>query len=97
MGVPLVVPEPAARARSEAPPSSSIAPYVGFTAAGLAVVAFSTAAIAGSIASSPPSGDTRKAQQEDLERRQDYAVAANVAFVAGGVFSAVAVVAFVWH
>ena len=51
----------------------------------------------GCIASSPPSGDTRKAQQEDLERRQDYAVAANVAFVAGGVFSAVAVVAFVWH
>lgn len=95
-GIVLTVPEPSDRAKSP-PPSSSVAPYVGFMATGLAVVAFSTAAVAGSVANSPPNGNTRKLQQEDLARRQDYAVAANVAFVAGGVFSAVAIVAFVWH
>ena len=83
-----------------APPLSSgpsVAPYVGFVAAGLAVVAFSTAAVAGSVANAPPSGDTRKLRQEDIERRENYAVAANVTLAAGGVFSAVAIVAFLWH
>jgi hypothetical protein len=78
----------------EKPPVST---YLGFGAAGLAVVAFSAAVIAGSVAKSPPSGETRKERQEDLERRNDYAVAANIAFAAGGVLSAVAVVAFVWE
>jgi hypothetical protein len=71
--------------------------YVGFGAAGLAVVAFSAAVIAGSVANSPPTGATRKERQDDLERRNDYAVAANIAFATGGVLSAVAVVAFVWE
>jgi len=91
------VPDPADRAKAQPSPGSSVAPYVGFVATGLAVVAFSTAAVAGSVASSPPSGDTRKLRQEDIERRQNYAVAANVALAAGGVFSATAIVAFVWH
>jgi hypothetical protein len=45
----------------------------------------------------PPSGDTRKLRQDDIGRRENYAVAANVALAAGGVFSAIAIVAFVWH
>lgn len=53
--------------------------------------------IAGSVAKSPLSGETRKERQVDWERREDYAVAANLAFVAGGVLSAVAIVAFVWE
>jgi hypothetical protein len=79
------------------PEQTSWSDLVGFTAAGAAIVAFSAAVIAGSIATSPPSGETRKEQQDDLARRHDYATAANVAFVAGGAFSAVAVVAFVWE
>jgi eukaryotic-like serine/threonine-protein kinase len=43
------------------------------------------------------SGHTRKLRQEDIERRENYAVAANVALAAGGVFSAIAIVAFLWH
>ena len=79
------------------PEQTSWSKVVGFTAAGAAIVAFSAAVIAGSVATSPPSGETRKEQQDDLARRHDYAAAANVAFVAGGVLSAVAVVAFVWE
>jgi hypothetical protein len=71
--------------------------YIGFGAAGLAVVAFSAAVIAGVVAKSPPNDETRKEYEEDLERRKDYAAAANVAFAAGGVLSAIAVVAFVWE
>jgi hypothetical protein len=71
--------------------------YIGFGAAGLAVVAFSAAVIAGVVAKSPPNDETRKAYEEDLERRKDYAAAANIAFATGGVLSAIAVVAFVWE
>jgi hypothetical protein len=70
--------------------------YVGFGAAGLAVVAFSAAVITGSIATAPSSASTRQQAQDDIERKEKYATAANVSFVAGGVFSAVAVVSFVW-
>jgi hypothetical protein len=76
---------------------SPVPTYIGFGAAGLAVVAFSAAVIAGSLAKSPPSDESRKEAQDDLARHHDYAVAANIAFVAGGVLSAVAVVAFVWE
>jgi hypothetical protein len=70
--------------------------YAGFGAAGLAIVAFSAAVITGSIASEPPSGSTRQQAQEDLERKQNYATAANVSLAVGGVFSAVAIVSFAW-
>ncbi len=70
--------------------------YVGFGAAGLAVIAFSAGVITGSMASEPPSGSTRGEAKADLERKENYAKAANVSFVAGGVFSAVAVVSFAW-
>lgn len=60
------------------------------------MISFAGGAIAGSIATAPPSGDTRKERQVDLERREGYVTAANVLFVSGGVLSAVAVVAFVW-
>jgi hypothetical protein len=70
--------------------------YAGFGAAGLAIVAFSAAVITGGIATAPPAGTTRKQAQDDLERKKGYATVANVSSVAGGVFSAVAVVTFVW-
>ena len=80
------------------PAEQSLVPtYVGIGAAGLAVVAFSAAVIAGGLAKSPRSDESRKAYQDDLAQRHDYAVAANIAFAAGGVLSAVAVVAFVWE
>jgi hypothetical protein len=79
-----------------APEPTSWKTYAGFGAAGLAIVAFSAAVITGGIATEPPTGSTRKQAQDDLERKKGYATAANVAFVAGGVFSAAAVVAFVW-
>ncbi|HVR19203.1 MAG TPA: hypothetical protein VMS65_05900 [Polyangiaceae bacterium] len=81
-----------------APPQegTSWTTYAGFGTAGLAVVAFSAAAIAGGIAASPPGGDTRQERQDDIERREEYATAANVALVAGGILTASAVVFFVW-
>ena len=79
-----------------APERTSWKTYAGFGAAGLAIVAFSAAVITGGIATEPPTGATRKQAQDDLERKKGYATAANVAFVAGGVFSAAAVVTFVW-
>jgi hypothetical protein len=70
--------------------------YAGFAAAGLAVIAFSTAAITGGIATAPPEGDTRAERQKDIERRESYASTANAAFVAGGVLTAGSVVLFAW-
>jgi hypothetical protein len=84
-------PAPAPRGKS-----TSISTIVGFTAAGLAVVSFSAAAVQASAASSPPGGVTRKQRQEDLEHRKEQAKMANVLFVSGGVLSAVAIVSFVW-
>jgi hypothetical protein len=78
------------RVSSGTPPAT----YAGFGAAGLAIVAFSTAAITGSIANGPPSGDTRKERQDDIARRQQFATVANVALAAGGVFSVTAVLCF---
>jgi hypothetical protein len=79
-----------------APKPTSWKTYAGFGAAGLAIVAFSAAVITGGIATEPPTGATRKQAQDDLERKKGYAAAANVAFVAGGAFSAAAVVTLVW-
>ena len=72
----------------------SIAPYVGYGSAALAVIAFSAAAVSGTIGSARPTGNTRQEIQNDLERRENYARAANGLLVAGGVLSGVAVVSF---
>ncbi|HEX6272264.1 MAG TPA: hypothetical protein VFZ53_04470, partial [Polyangiaceae bacterium] len=77
-----------------APEETPFVTYAGFGAAGLAVIAFSTAAITGSIANGPPSGDTRQERKDDIARREKSATVANVALVAGGVFSVTAILCF---
>jgi hypothetical protein len=70
--------------------------YLGATALALAVVAFSAAAVTGSVAEAPLLGDTRADMQGDLSRREDYATAANGLLVAGGALSAAAAGLFAW-
>jgi hypothetical protein len=77
-------------------PSSHVS-YVAYGVAGLAIASFAAAAITGSVATGTPSGNTRADAQRDLERRKDYATAANGLYAVGGVLSAVTIAAFVWR
>jgi hypothetical protein len=76
--------------------SAARAGYLGATAAALAVVAFSAAAVTGNAAEAPLLGDTRADMQEDLRRREGYATAANGLLIAGGALSTAAAVLFAW-
>jgi hypothetical protein len=69
---------------------------VAYGATAAAVVAFAAGAIAGSIGTSPPAGNTRAERQADLERRKTYVTTANALYVTGGVCVTIAVVGFVW-
>lgn len=71
-------------------------PYAGGGAAVLAAIAFSAAAVTGTIAGEDPVGDTRVLAQADLEHRKAYATTANELLIAGGVLTAAAGAAFVW-
>jgi hypothetical protein len=72
------------------------APYVGYAVAALAVASLTGAAITGAVATGTPVGNTRSEAQRDLERRKDFAIAANGLWVAGGVLGALSAIAFVW-
>lgn len=87
---------PRADARSPAEEHTKPQTYVGLGAAGLAVLAFSAALTTGVIASAPPGGGTRAERQADLERRRDFASAANISALVGGALAATAVIAFIW-
>jgi hypothetical protein len=71
---------------------ASSLPYVGAGAAAAAVVSFSAAAVTGYLATSPLIQGSRKDQQDDLRRHDEYAATANVLLGAGTVFAAIAVV-----
>jgi hypothetical protein len=71
-------------------------PYASGGAAVLAAVAFSAAAVTGTIAGEEPVGSTRAIAQADLEHRKDYATTANALLVAGAVLSTAAGAALVW-
>jgi hypothetical protein len=81
--------------RDEKREKSSVLPYVAYGSAALAVIAFSAAAVTGTLATAPPTGESRAEVQEDVDRKQDYATVANGLLIAGGVFTGVAVVTFV--
>jgi len=70
--------------------------YLGVTALGLAVVAFSAAAVAGNTAEAPLLGTTRVEMQADLQRREGYASAANDLLAAGVALSLTAGALFAW-
>jgi len=70
--------------------------YFGFGAAGLAVVSYSAVAVTGSVATGQPAGRTRAEAQADLERRKDYALAANGLFVVGTALAVAAVATLLW-
>jgi len=70
-------------------------PYAGGVSLGLAAVSFSAAAVTGTIATQEPTGSTRVAAQADLQRRGDYAIAANALLAVGTLFVAAAAAAFV--
>lgn len=72
-------------------------PYVSYGAAALGLLAFSAAAVTGSIAVAQPRGSSRSDAQADLRRREGYAHATNGLLIAGGVTSAVSAVSFVWY
>jgi hypothetical protein len=69
---------------------------IAYTAAGLAVVAFTTAAVTGTIASGSPEGATRAEAQADLERRKDFGTATNALLIGGGALTVVATATFLW-
>lgn len=69
-------------------------PYIAFGTEALAAVAFSTAAVTGTIGTAEPQGRSRDQIQKDLERRERYASTANVLLVTGGVLAGVYVVSF---
>jgi hypothetical protein len=69
---------------------------VGYAVAALAVASLTGAAITGAVATGTPVGNTRSEAQRDLERRKDFAIAANGLWVAGGVLGALSAIAFVW-
>lgn len=71
-------------------------PYAGGGAAVLAAVAFSGAAVTGTIAREDPVGDTRVVAQADLDHRKQYATTANELLIAGAVLSTAAAAAFIW-
>jgi len=77
-------------------PASHV-PYVGYGAAGLAVASLTAAIIAGSIGTGTATGATRADAQRDMERRKDYAMAANGLYAVGGALTAVSLAAFVWR
>jgi hypothetical protein len=77
--------------------SASHVPYVAYGAAGLAVASFTAAILAGSVGTGTPTGNTRADVQRDLERRKDYAMAANGLYVVGGALTAASLAAFVWR
>jgi hypothetical protein len=79
------------------PPKAANPPYLAAASVGLAILSLTAGAIAGSVATAPAGGSNRAQRQADLARRVNYATAANVCFVAGGVFSATAVITFVWR
>jgi hypothetical protein len=73
----------------------SIVPYIAYSTAGLAVIAFSAAAVTGTLATARPTGAGRAEVQSDLERRKDYASLANGLFVTGGVLAGASAVTFI--
>lgn len=73
----------------------SFMPYIAYGTAALAVVAFSAAAVTGTIGTARPTGEGRAEVQADLERREDYASLANGLFVTGGVLAGASAVAFI--
>jgi hypothetical protein len=75
--------------------AKSFVPYIAYGTAALAVVAFSTAAVTGTLATAHPVGDGRSEIQNDLERRKAYASVANSLFVAGGLLAGASAVTFV--
>jgi hypothetical protein len=84
-------------AREPGPPRTRRwAPYAGAVATGLAAVAFSAAAVTGTIAMQEPSGTTRAMAQADLDRRQGYATFANGMLATGTVLAVAASAAFAW-
>ena len=70
--------------------------YLGATALGLAVVAFSAAAVAGNTAEAPLLGTTREEMQSDLQRREGYASLSNGLLAAGVALSLTAATLFAW-
>jgi hypothetical protein len=77
------------------PHQRSVVPYFAYGTAALAVVAFSAAAVTGTIGAAHPVGATRAEVQQDVERRQGYASLANGLLVTGGVLASASVVCFI--
>jgi len=75
----------------------SFVSIIGYSAAGLAVVAFSASAVLGAIADEPPSGATRAQRQIDLSRRVRDADLANAFLLTGTLLTSVAAGALIWH
>jgi len=75
---------------------NALAGYFGAGALGLAVIAFSAAAVAGNNAEEPLVGTTRADMQADLQRREEYASVANGLILAGVALSLTAGALFAW-
>lgn len=73
----------------------SILPYIAYGSAALAVVAFSAAAVTGTLARQHPTSTGRAEVQADVERQKDYAALTNGLLVTGGVLAGVSAVTFI--
>jgi len=92
---PAASPRPVDTPEREKKQARSFMPYIAYGTAALAVVAFSAAAVTGTLSTARPTGNGRAEVQEDLERRKDYASLANGLFVTGGVLAGASAVAFI--
>jgi hypothetical protein len=97
---------PAAASLLAGPPADDVsspgggrraAPSLAYGAGGLALVSIGAALVTGAIAVGVPEGDTRGERQADLDRRADYATAANALWISSAVFAAIAAGALAWH
>jgi len=92
--VPVVSP-PAATATATGGPRSHVRD-ITYLAGGLAVVAFSAAAVTGNLATGAPSGANRAEAYSDLQRRQGYATTTNALLIGGAALLVLVGVTFVW-
>jgi hypothetical protein len=69
--------------------------YTAYASASLAAAAFAAGGFLGVLSQPQPGGDSREAAMQDLDEKKTFALGANIAFVAGGVLTAVALYHFI--
>jgi hypothetical protein len=69
--------------------------YTAYASMGLAAASFAAGGFLGVLSQPQPGGDSREAAMQDLDEKKTFARGANISFLAGAVFTAVAVYQFI--